>query len=555
MNLKFIKMSGFTAAVLFLGITSCRSTDTDNNLANVGTAAVKINFKGDAYDEDTDPKAATRSMVAEKTTVMINPSTYVNIEAVPGNAPKIRTDRGVLNMSVLRVMAYEKSTMKYVTHKDYFIINGSAMGGEPLKLDGGTTYAIIAYSYGSDASLPEPNKTDLLYQVELDYDYTDSRYRDFMYYLNTDFTPVGGVDNTLDILLRHRLVSLTAKLSTAGAKIESVKNFTITPHSKTSKIYLVSGNFHSSGPDVGGMNDIKYNNINSANVTTHPVLINGDTGGAKGGKFAATITIDGTEKHITTGAFFSLKRGTKKNLNIDFKISDLKKCKIRTGPLTNDYREFMCHNLGADTSADPFTPDKRLHGGKFKYGATMEMKDSGYYISQEDDQNPNYMGAGRPAPESIWKRTNSEIPAVDGWINGKANPCPTGYSVPDISLWHNVYDNNTVIKEGDNWPSATGRSVIYTNGVTFIDKANPDNKLFLPAAGFRASITSGNPLLWGAGENWLVGGNADYWSITKGNRDNYRVFDLYQSTGQKLSINKTFEYHPSRGYPVRCVKD
>ncbi|MDX8577434.1 hypothetical protein OZ662_18645, partial [Elizabethkingia sp. HX WYD] len=91
------------------------------------------------------------------------------------------------------------------------------------------------------------------------------------------------------------------------------------------------------------------------------VLINADTGGNLTGLFSANLTVNNIGTTISLPNSFKITPEYKNNLTIN-----LMKCGAYVGP-NNDrtnYKEFMCHNLGADYSADPFTPSAAIHGAK-----------------------------------------------------------------------------------------------------------------------------------------------------------------------------------------------
>ena len=144
------------------------------------------------------------------------------------------------------------------------------------------------------------------------------------------------------------------------------------------------------------------------------------------------------------------------------------------------WRQFMCHNLGADTSLDPFTPHPGLHGAMFKWGTGIQALSG----SQNNTQSPNLIGTpdwagrgGTPPPT-----TNTAH-----WNMVTANPCPPGFRVPTIAEWEGVIANNPVRRVG-NWtannnPSPQGN---FSSGTHFGDA------LFLPAAGKVIYVIAGN---------------------------------------------------------------
>jgi hypothetical protein len=142
-------------------------------------------------------------------------------------------------------------------------------------------------------------------------------------------------------------------------------------------------------------------------------------------------------------------------------------CRAKISP--TEYRNFMCHNLGAaNTDADPFTPSWEINGGYWQWGRKEQA------------------AAGPSGPGAM----EASAAAVDGWITTHMpndswknfsktlnDPCPVGYRVPTKSEWDAVISNNTISNIG----SWIGNTLNYGSA-----KKIGDN-LILPAAGTRYS--------------------------------------------------------------------
>ncbi|NDV47581.1 hypothetical protein D0T49_11030 [Paludibacter sp. 221] len=179
---------------------------------------------------------------------------------------------------------------------------------------------------------------------------------------------------------------------------------------------------------------------------------------------------------------------------------------------------FMCHNLGADYTADPFTPAAAIHGGKYKWG----LASSG--ISQATDQSTvgaisGWTGLGTPpSTNAPWNMTTQ-------------NPCPAGWRVPTNTEWEQVIANNTWIEEGTNWTADTGN---YANGYKVGDN------LFLTAADSR---------YYTDGAQNGRGSYGSYWSSTqKGTTEGYYL--AFDNT-----IQRTKYFYRSNGHSLRCVAE
>ncbi|MCT4056992.1 hypothetical protein HZQ16_18070 [Elizabethkingia anophelis] len=246
------------------------------------------------------------------------------------------------------------------------------------------------------------------------------------------------------------------------------------------------------------------------------MFINSDSGGATTGVFSADINIDGVTKTITLSNKFKITPGSNSTLGITFM-----KCGAYIGDNTDpsNYKGFMCHNLGADTSQDPFTPNALIHGAKYQWGANTN--EAGSYYSQSDDQSNSGTISG-------WNSTDK---ADGSWsdVSKTANdPCPSGYRVPTKAQWQAVIDNNTASYIGSNWADSPTN---YGTGVKL------GSLLFLPAAGYRSSAT---------GTLYRRGSYGYYWS-SSGATSNASSLRFNSSSVSAINYSR-----PS-GFSVRCV--
>jgi uncharacterized protein (TIGR02145 family) len=137
-------------------------------------------------------------------------------------------------------------------------------------------------------------------------------------------------------------------------------------------------------------------------------------------------------------------------------------CGAYTNAAKTQWLSFMCHNLGADETADPFTPSAKIHGAKYKWGVKNPA------LTQAADQ----ANAGAiPNWSSI-----TPSPTTNGvnWDMVNANPCPVGWRVPTSAEWNAVFNNNTITRVGS-WTNNN-----YDSGIKV------GSTLFLPTAGYRS---------------------------------------------------------------------
>lgn len=178
---------------------------------------------------------------------------------------------------------------------------------------------------------------------------------------------------------------------------------------------------------------------------------------------------------------------------------------------------FMCHNLGADTSLDPFNPTQqdaaKLHGAKYRFGA-KEVS-----MTMAEDQG---------TPPANW----SSLPyQANGDWNDENDPCPDGWRMPVYSTeWTPVISTrNNKIKNFNGTPWTSGS---YTTGLTI------GKRLFLPATGRRDA----SAMLHNRGRHGY------YWS-SEGNGSNGDGF-YFDGVTPSAGIAT---YARTHGYAVRCV--
>ncbi|AJW65106.1 Fibrobacter succinogenes major domain (Fib_succ_major) [Elizabethkingia miricola] len=498
------------AVLLLLLVFSCRGTDTDDHLVTGGVASLKINFTGAVYED----QPSARKLDAQKKIVLIDPSTLLEIEMkTPVPATRASVSGSLKDQTKLRIVAYEKASGNYKTHKDYFLSGGTLQvtgGGDPaLILDGGVTYIIVTYSSGTD-QLPESEIQTNLTLAKVNYN--DASARDFMYE-KQEITPVGGVDNTLKILLKHKVAQLTTSLNIGqfvGLSIDKVANASLSPHYNTGEVSLLSGSIINN--TASGSVSVPFTDAASATRISDPVLINANAAGI--GAFKADVTIDGVTKSLDTGPVFTITPGVRKNLNINIVI----KCGAYLGPNQTEWKNFMCHNLGADTNADPFIPSAAIHGAKYQWGRSVAA------ATQAQDQSTTGAIPG-------W--TSTGVPS-DSWSDtGKTmnDPCPEGYKVPSSAQWQKVIDNNKIARVGV-WNDSPAN---YETALKLGDD------LLLPNEGYRS--TTG--MLSGRGSNGF------YWSTTNDTNRIYKMSLIFS----RYRVDTDYSAVSATGHSVRCIKE
>ena len=252
-----------------------------------------------------------------------------------------------------------------------------------------------------------------------------------------------------------------------------------------------------------------------------------------GGRFSLGV---GTLQYIITGAPFAA--GTAQfALNIGGKMctlsisvvngevrnesyNDKSQCGAYVAP--GEWKEFMCHNLGAaNPKADPFTPSWEIIGGYWQWGR-KEMAASGPSGPGASQTNEGEISGWntRDAPEGSWRDN----------VKTANDPCPSGFRVPTKAQWAGVIANNSTTNVGIWSISATN----YSSGKKF------GNNLFLPAAGYK---------YYNNGALYYRGNNGNYWSSTE-NVSNDAWILYFSSRFRRHDLGN----RPS-GLSVRCVAE
>jgi hypothetical protein len=296
----------------------------------------------------------------------------------------------------------------------------------------------------------------------------------------TDFTTLGAVSYTF--------TATTANVSNVGYVIQDAEGCVASTTALTGM--LESGTL-SNGNSV----TLNVNYKTTLNSETSTPKIYGRTRTQ-----AAVVTIN----FIYNNGSIDMK------VPLKVSIQDCLTCGAYTAP--GVFKVFMCHNLGADENADPFTPAAAIHGAKYKYGTGQVA------LTQVEDQAESGI-------ISDWESRGGTPPETNtDWDMTTANPCPSGYRVPTRLEWGYVLNNNTITKPGT-W---------INNAANYSSGMKVGNSLFLPAAGYRDGSDGGLA---------YRGSYGYYWSSNT-------FFLTFFSSNQRFNSS-----YSTLGFPVRCVEE
>ena len=183
-----------------------------------------------------------------------------------------------------------------------------------------------------------------------------------------------------------------------------------------------------------------------------------------------------------------------------------------------EWRDFMCHNLGANESVDPFTPSADLNGDYYQWGSKTPAATRDAIIVPWSSTAP----AGVYGNGSTNQAVTTKSPT---------DPCPAGYRVPNYKEWSGV--RNVTLNSQTPVPNTTWTANGWS-GMMF------NNSLFLPAAGYR-SFSNGALLDRGTGGFYW---NATLYSTTTA----YSMNFLISATGMS-------NFSRANGYSIRCVAE
>jgi len=468
----------------------------------------------------------------QSSTQVLDESYFAQIESIPetpenekylaglGLDLKSASAGNLPNGAKVLVLAYKKNGDTYTFHKEHIFEVGK---DSDFRLNGGQNYTLIFVSTGTDY-LPKTGNKNNLTDAYFSFDRINSFPNGQIVYQRIDnLIPNGNIPkNKLDIRLKKRTVGVRIVLDASnvlggagsGRKITSIKNAKLTYRTlpitndlrfRCSNFSRYGDNYHNKEKIVNFTESSSNNQIKTSDLIEDLMYLGDNTQVI----FTAEVEIEGLSRLNIQYELKNINIGHKKTYNLK-----LKSCGAYLGPNRTNWRQFMCHNLGADTSLDPFTPGANIHGDKYQWGHKNPV------IKQENDK---YTGSFPNWPKVV--KTNT-------WNNGIDDPCPDGYRVPTVEEWENFtkYNYDFFTKIG-NWSSTTAKNA--DAGIKFRDN------LFLPTAGgvnsYGSTKYKHNPS--------HTGPYSIYWSST---------YKFVFTADSQIKVN--FVDSALDGIPVRCIK-
>ena len=252
---------------------------------------------------------------------------------------------------------------------------------------------------------------------------------------------------------------------------------------------------------------------------------------------ANVITISGTPTAAGTFSYsIPLTGGCGGNVNATGTITVNLGCGAYIA--SGVWKTFKCHNLGADESADPFTPSWRLNGHYYQWGRNTNITSGSPRYGAAGPTGPGVSEANN-GPVTSWNAAPGYAPN-GAWADASKtsnDPCPAGFRVPTLEQWSAVI--NTSLNPTRSFVGSwNGNFNDYDSGLRI---GAGSSGLYLPAAGNRSGFT---------GELSSRSYSGSYTSTTVPT-DNQMNILFFRKDGNLISSTSTGDR--SAGLSVRCI--
>ena len=299
-------------------------------------------------------------------------------------------------------------------------------------------------------------------------------------------------------------------------------------------------------------------NVRFAYINTNGSVVTGLSGGNSGSNVSTAVTatvnyntslnslaLGLTNSNALTAELYVIyndgatNNGADQQLKLTVQVKDCLCCGAYVAP--GEWKQFMCHNLGANESVDPFVPSWELIGNYYQWGRNPTC----FGIDGIDEANPcssPVYGAAAP-----WGSTTADdnAGAITGWNTTAApngawtdgsktvnDPCPPGFRVPTAAQMTGLA--NSTLNPGISVGTWTSGSTQYGSGWRL------GHAIFLPTSGGR---------LFNNGSLDARGNRAGYWSSSDDEDDGAQGVVLFSGIVSVGYNDRLF------GFSVRCIAE
>jgi len=434
------------------------------------------------------------------------------------------------------VLVYKKAGYDYIFEKEETFVVGNK---SEIQLSRNQNYTLVIVSTGTSVPPKISEKVSFTDARFMPYNTVDLHTR-FLYQRIDNFIPNGDINHDLiDIKLKNKTSSVNISLDSSdfmggdqgGKRIVSIRNPRLIYNRPVNVEVRISDSEQIlSNRSKETTTDVEFPGSVSTFIVSdfaNNLVFNSNTDVF----FAADISIEGLLDIKTIK--FSLK-GVKLGYRQEYNIK-LARCGAYLGPNNTEWRQFMCHNLGADYDRDPFTPNENIHGDKYQWGYSYPI------VKQRDDVYERDAVPG-------WNQVRKD----NTWNKGIDDPCPSGYRLPTKDEAESLIKHNSVTKLGP-WSADGSVPIRNANAGALLG-----SYLMLPAAGkifSYGNISSGHDMIL------YYGTTVEYWTSTPSGVDTLPGDDTYHGDAFTFGIYARYNTKGeilnrwnTDSTPLRCIK-
>jgi len=427
------------------------------------------------------------------------------------------------NGTYYKIVSYEKSDDKYIFKESKDLVIGT---DNKISLKKWKNYTLIIYSLGTKDVPPELTNRDDFNNAFLSLHSSDENTSYNLLYQRIDnFVPHG--ENNLSIKLKPKVSNVRFVIDASdfyggniSGNITELSDIKLSyPKYEEVKLNISDLDEELSyiGKTIKKLDNIKFNNENTKRVSEWKNLFIDTSKNAGNITFSAKITVNGIKEDIPYEINVeNIEYGFKQTINLNLEL-----CGLKTN--NTGWRQFMCHDLGANYTADPFKGSVYLHGTRYQWAGVKQ-------IPAAEDIAYDVINSWGDVPIKIGDNTEEEA----FW--GGKNPCPNDYRIPDGDELKELAIRR--FRKSGNWSN---------NGIDsgFELENNEEGKLFFPTTGFRDKLgklhnKEKETNLWSRREHHMATSVVSVLTIRK---------DANERVSTDVSLKSK-----DMGFSVRCIK-